>query len=100
MDALDFVLNGTVVSCGKRGGGSFLGADWLAPLDLTWRSRLPHALHVPAGDSSYILGLIGWKEIALIFYSGSIQGKDFGFYDPSPDHWDIPGMGALVNGLL
>lgn len=69
------ILKLQLLSCGKIGGGSSLGTDWLASLGLIQRSHLPHILHVPAGRDLRFRCLIGWKEIALISYTGSVQAR-------------------------
>lgn len=64
--------------------------------------------HVPAGIDPRFLSLIGWKEIAPISWSGSVQGRALDFIIPAPilpsvsdtQYWNIPGMRALVNWLL
>lgn len=96
-----------LLSCGKIGGGSSLGADWLVSLGLIQRSHLPHILHVPAGRDPRFQGLIGWKEITLISYTGSVQGRALDFIIPAlscplsgTQYWTTPGMGALVIWLL
>lgn len=59
-------------------------------------------------DRSGFLGLIGWKEIAPIFCSASIQRRALDFITPAlilssvsdTQYWNTPGMGVLVNWLL